>query len=250
MYELYYWPFLQGRGEFVRLALEAAGAPYVDVARLPAAEGGGVAAIQALREGRGPGLLPLAPPILKVEGRLLAQTANILHFLGPRLGLVPDDPWAQQEALQLQLCVADLVGEAHNTHHPIAIGHTYETQEAEARRAAAFFVGEGRMGKLLGYFEQVLARNEASGGAHLVGDALSYVDLSLFQVLVGLEYAFPVAFSATQDALPRSLALRDHVRSLPRIAAYLQSPRRLPFSEHGIFRRYPALDLTLAPLAR
>ena len=32
-YELYYWPSIQGRGEFIRLTLEEAGADYVDVAR-------------------------------------------------------------------------------------------------------------------------------------------------------------------------------------------------------------------------
>ena len=41
VYELHYWPRIQGRGEFVRLALEQAGAEYVDVARGPKSSGGG-----------------------------------------------------------------------------------------------------------------------------------------------------------------------------------------------------------------
>ncbi len=240
-YELYYWPGLQGRGEFVRLLFEEAGVPYVDVARLPKKEGGGVEAIMRMLGGEAGGLRPFAPPILKVGDLVIAQTANILHFLAPRLGLVPDDEASRVAANQLQLSISDLVGEVHDTHHPIASGRYYEEQKAEALMRAEFFVKQ-RIPKFLDYFEDVLGRNTQGGGRHLVGDKLSYVDLSMFQALLGLAYAFPKAFAHHEPRIVRLIALRDHVASRPRIQAYLASERRLPFNEHGIFRRYPELD--------
>ena len=237
-YELYYWPTIPGRGEFVRLALEEAGAPYVDVARTP---DGGVKAIMRLLEGKGPGLLPFAPPILKVGDRLLAQTANILAFLGPRLHLVPPDEAGRADVNQVQLTIADFVGEAHDTHHPIAASLYYEDQKPEAGRRARLFLSE-RMPKFLGYFEKVLARNQASGGQWLVGDALSYADLSMYQVEMGLAFAFPKAWARESLRHPLLTALRDRVAARPRIAAYVASPRHAAFNQHGLFRHYPELD--------
>jgi glutathione S-transferase len=238
-YELYYWPGLPGRGEFVRLMLEDAGAGYVDVARLPEEQGGGAAAITRLLRGEHAGLLPLAPPILRAEGLTIAQVANICQFLGPRLDLAPADEAGRFAAQQLQLTIADLVGEVHDTHHPISVGGYYEEQKAAARQRAAFFV-EQRMPRFLGYFEKVLARN--GEGRQLVGGAVSYADLSLFQTLEGLAYAFPNAFARVRPAIPGLLALRERVRERPRLAAYLASDRRLAFNERGIFRHYPELD--------
>lgn len=239
--ELYYWPGIQGRGELVRLALEAAGADYVDVARLPATKGGGVAAMQKLMAKGAAGLEPFAPPFLKQGDLVIAQTANILLYLGPRLGLVPEGDAARFGANQLQLTISDLVAEAHDTHHPISTGLYYEDQKPEARRRATAFVRE-RMPKFLGYLERVLVHN---GGRHLVGDALSYVDLSAFQVIEGLSYAFPRAMAGLAPQIPKLCALRDHVTTRPRVAQYLGSKRRLPFNESGIFRRYPELDVEL-----
>jgi glutathione S-transferase len=234
VYELYYWPGIQGRGEFVRLALEHAGVAYLDVARRPK----GMAAMMKLLEGGWNGLLPFAPPFLKSGDLVIAQTATILAYLGPRHGLVPDDDVSQLRAQQLQLTIADLVAEAHDTHHPIAGSLYYEDQKREARRRSSVFV-EDRIPKYLGYLEQVLDR---SGGEHLVGDAFSYVDLSTFQVLAGLEYAFPNAMARLARRIPLLRRLRDEVTQQPRVAAYLESDRRLPFNEQGIFRRYPELD--------
>jgi glutathione S-transferase len=233
-YELYYWPGIQGRGEFVRLALEFAGVAYVDVARRPK----GVAAMMKLLESNGNGLLPFAPPFLKSADLVIAQTATILAYLGPRHGLVPDDEESQLRAQQLQLTIADLVAEAHDTHHPIAGSLYYEEQKREARRRSTVFV-EDRIPKYLGYLEKVLDRN---GGQHLVGDAFSYPDLSAFQVLTGLEYAFPHAMARLARRIPLIRRLRDEVAQRPRISAYLESDRRLPFNEQGIFRHYPELD--------
>lgn len=236
-YELYYWPGLQGRGEFIRLMFEDAGVPYVDVARLPERDGGGVAAITRLLRGEHGGLLPFAPPIVRVGATTIAQVANICQFLAPRLGLAPADEDGRLAANQLQLTVADLVAEVHDTHHPVAVSQYYEDQKDAARERAREF-REQRLPRFLGYFERVLQRH----GEYLVGAALSYVDLSLFQTLEGLAYAFPRAMAAREPTIPGLVALRERVRARPRLAAYLASDRRLPFNETGIFRRYPELD--------
>ena len=235
--ELYYWPTIQGRGEFVRLLLEEAGADYVDVARTK----GGMAAMSRFLEGEEPGALPFAPPFVKVGDAVVSQTANILAYLAPRLGLVPDDEALRAEADQIQLTIADFVGEVHDTHHPIAGSLYYEDQKKEAKRRAQEFAKE-RMPKYLGWLEEVLARNAKSEGRWLVGRDLTYADLSVFQVVEGLRYAFPNAMARIERKIPRLVALRDRVAERPRIAAYLKSKRRLPFNQEGIFRRYPELD--------
>lgn len=240
-YELFYWPSIQGRGEFVRLALEEAGAHYLDVARLPASQGGGVPAIMRFLKGQEPGALPLAPPFLRVGDLVISQTANILSFLAPRLGLVPADEASRLEANQIQLTIADFVSEIHDVHHPIAVSLYYEDQREEARRRAGSLVKE-RMPKFLRWLEQILDRNARSQAQWLVGEDLTYVDLSAYQVMAGLTYAFPRALSRLERQLPLLRALHDRVAERPRIAAYLASPRRVPFNEHGIFRHYPELD--------
>jgi len=236
--ELHYWPTIQGRGEFVRLLLEEAGAEYVDVARRK----GGIGAMMRFLDGEQPGALPFAAPFVKVDGAVVSQTANILAFLAPRFGLVPDDEALRAEASQIQLTIADFVAEAHDTHHPIAGSLYYEDQKKEAKRRAQIFVKE-RMPRYLGWLEDVLARNRESEGRWLVGRDLTYADLSAFQVVEGLRYAFPNAMARLERKVRRLVALRDRVGARPRIAAYLASPRRLPFNQDGIFRRYPELDL-------
>jgi glutathione S-transferase len=233
-YELYYWPEIQGRGEFVRLALEDAGAAYVDVAR----RSRGMAAMSELLESRSVRRPPFAPPFLKAGKLIIAQTANILFFLGPRLGLVPKDEAARLWAHQLQLTVADWVAEVHDAHHPIASSLYYEEQKREAKRRAEIFRLE-RQPKFLSYFEEVLERN---GGRLLIGNAISYVDLSLFQMIEGLRYAFPHAMAKHERKYPRLIALHDRTAARPRMAAYLASERRLPFNQEGIFRHYAELD--------
>src|SRR6185436_3210880 len=234
-YELYYWPTIPGRGEFVRLALEDAGADYLDIARLPEDEGGGVKALMKMMRDEGNELQPLAPPFLKSEGQLIAQTANILHYLGPRLGLCPGDDSSQRRAHQLQLTIADFITEIHDVHHPIAVSLYYEDHRAEARRRAPLFISE-RLPKYLAYFERVLERNAAADRAHLIGTATSYVDLSMFHLLAGLDYAFPRAMAQQASRIPLLRALHQRLPARPRLAAYLASPRRIPFNLHGIFR--------------
>lgn len=240
-YELLYWPGLQGRGEFVRLAFEDAGVPYLDVGRLPGPEGG-VAAIERLLEEPGPWLTPFGPPALRHGEVLVAQTAAILQYLAPRLGLVPDDEESPRRAHQIQLTIADLVAEAHQTHHPVASSLYYEEQRREAVRAAGAFVRE-RIPRFLRYLDRALDSNPAGRGRWLVGGTCSYVDLSTFQVMAGLRYAFPRAMRRIERRFPRLAALHDAVAARPGIAAYLASERRLPFNEYGIFRHYPELDL-------
>ena len=237
-YELYYWPGIQGRGEFVRLALEEAGADYADVARGK----GGMAKLEKLMQRKSSEHPPFAPPFLKAGNLLIAQTANVLSFLGARHGLAPKSDAGRLWVNQLQLTIADLVGEAHDTHHPIAASLYYEDQRAEAARASSCFIKQ-RIPKFLGYFEKVLSKNGKTG--FLAGRALSYADLSLFQVVEGLRYAFPRAMMGQEKKLPRTVALHDRVATRPRIAAYLSSSRRIPFNQHGIFRHYQELDSEL-----
>jgi glutathione S-transferase len=238
-YELYYWPSIQGRGEFVRLALEEAGAEYCDVARL-SGKGGGVAALLRMLEGGKMARPPFAPPFLKAGRLTIGQTANILLYLGSRHRLAPKSTAGRLWCHELQLTIADFVGEIHDTHHPVAGSLYYEDQKKEARRRAADFL-ENRLPKFLGYFEQTLAHNPR-GDRHLVGAALSYVDLSMFQIIAGLRYAFPHAMARAARRHRRLIALHGRVQERARIAAYLASPRRIPFNDEGIFRHYPELD--------
>jgi glutathione S-transferase len=235
--ELYYWPMIQGRGEFVRLLLEEAGADYVDVARTTH----GMRAMSRFVDGRRRGALPFAPPFVRVGDVVVAQTANACAWLAARLDLVPRDEARRAEASQIALTIADLVAEAHDTHHPISGALYYEDQKKAAKARARDFI-EARMPKYLGWLEAILERNRASAGRWLVGRERSYVDLSAFQVVEGLRYAFPNAMARLEPKLPRLVALRDRVAARPRIAAYLASRRRIPFNEMGIFRRYPELD--------
>lgn len=240
IYELYYWPGIQGRGEFVRLALEQGGAEYRDIALVPEPQGGGVAALMKYLEGPGIARPPFAPPFLKAGRRLIGQTANILLFLGPRLGLAPRDADGRLWTHQLQLTLADFVVEIHDTHHPMGSGLYYEEQKAEARRRSRNFLAQ-RLPKYLGYFERVIACNPDSG-KWLAGERLSYADLSMGQVLAGLRYAFPAATRNALRPCPRLRALHAAVFALPRIKRYAASGRRLAFNNQGIFRRYPELD--------
>ena len=235
-YELYYWPTIQGRGEFVRLALEEAGADYIDVAPRPGKRG--VPAMTKLMDDKRSKRPPYAPPFIKAGKLVIAQTANILLYLGPRLGLAPRDEAGRLWAHQLQLTISDLVVEIHDTHHPVTTYLYYEEQRPAAKRRTADF-WRYRVPKILGYFERVLAR---SGGPHVLGRRLCYVDLSLFQIIEGLRYAFPKRMQRFEKKVPRLVALHDRVAKRPRIAAYLASKRRIPFSQWGIYRYFKELD--------
>ncbi len=239
-YELYYWDGLQGRGEFVRLALEEAEAEYIDVVRGPESGGQGTAAMMKLLGSRTEPHPPFAPPFLKDGDLIVPHVANILLYLGPRLGLAPKDEALRTVANGLQLSITDIVAEVHDTHHPIATTLYYEDQKEAAKSRAADFIEE-RMPKFMGYFERVLKRNP-HGEVLLVGDALTYVDLSMFQLIEGLQYAFPRATNRFVEQYPALLALHGAVRARPAISRYLASVRRLAFNESGIFRRYPELD--------
>jgi glutathione S-transferase len=233
-YKLYYWPEIQGRGEFIRLALEDAGAGYVDVAR----QRGGVASMMRILEQRAARRPPFAPPFLAAGRQLIAQTPAILLFLGARHRLAPNNDADRLWLHQLQLTVADWLVEVHDVHHPIGSGLYYEEQQREAKRRAADFLA-ARLPKYLRYFEGILAANR---GGFLLGKAVSYADLSLFQMVAGLRYAFPRAMARLERRHPRLGALHAQVAARPRLAAYLASDRRIPFNQQGIFRCYPELD--------
>ncbi|MDR3397945.1 MAG: glutathione S-transferase [Pandoraea sp.] len=238
-FELFYWPGLQGRGEFVRLAFEATGTPYVEIVQGDAPAQGMDGLLHTMDD---PACMdpPYAPPFLRVGDELIGQTANILAYLGPLLGLVGESPRARRWVNQLQLTIADLVAEVHDGHHPIASRLYYSNQRAEARKRTADLI-DYRLPKFFGYFERVLANNPHAGG-WLSEDAMSYADLSLFQVIEGLRYAFPRAMSGFAKAFPRCQAAHDAVARESRIVAYLKSPRRIPFNTTGIFRHYKELD--------
>jgi glutathione S-transferase len=231
-YELYYWPGIQGRGEYVRLALEEAGADYADVAR----ERGTSAMMRMMEDGRTP---PFAPPFLKAGKLVIGQTANILLYLGVRHGLAPKSEAPRLFVHQLQLTVTDFVLEIHDTHHPLGPSLYYEDQRQPAKKRTEDFWKE-RVPKYLGYFERLLER---SGGAYLTGRRLTYMDLSLFQIVAGLRYAFPKRMKAFEGEIPGLVDLHDRVAARPNIKAYLASDRRIPFNEEGIFRHYKELDL-------
>lgn len=235
-YELYYWPGLQGRGEFVRLALEEAGAEYVDVAR----QTNGLSRLMRVWADGALATPSFAPPFLRSESTIIGQTANILMYLGRRHGLAPRREAGWLWTHQIQLTIADFVVEAHDTHHPLGGDFYYEDQKPEAKRRSEVFCRE-RLPKFLGWFEQILTRNPRGPG-HLVGAQVSYADLSLFQVVEGLRYAFPNAMRRHEAANGRVLDLHDAVAERPRIEAYLASGRRIAFNEEGIFRHYPELD--------
>jgi glutathione S-transferase len=239
-YVLYYWPGIQGRGEYVRLALEEANAKYIDIALVPEEQGGGVTAIERYLEGADVARPPFAVPFLKAGRQLIGQTANILLYLGGRLGLAPRDEAGKLWTHQLQLTIADFIVEIHDTHHPIAGGLYYHEQKREAKRRSRDFLAQ-RLPKFYGYFERVLERNLARG-PWLVGSRLTYPDLSLAQVVAGLRYAFPNASRGVLRNHPRLHALHDAVFARPRIKRYVASSRRLAFNNDDLFRRYRELD--------
>ena len=233
-YQLYYWPTIQGRGEYVRLALEEAGAAYSDVAR----SDNGMAAMMKLMN-TGKGTPPFAPPFLKAGKRVIGQTANILLYLGSRHGLAPKVEAGQLWVHQLQLTITDLVLEIHDTHHPLGPSLYYEDQKSPAKKRTEEFWNE-RVPKYLGYFERLLGDGRS---VYLTGRRITYVDLSLFQIVAGLRYAFPQRMRAFERKVPRLIGLHDRIAARPNIKAYLASERRIPFNEDGIFRQYKALDL-------
>ena len=232
-YELYYWPSIQGRGEYVRLALEEAGADYTDVAR----GARGVAAMMKMMEAKN--TPPFAPPFLKTGKLVIGQTANILFYLGSRHGLAPKAESGRLWLHQLQLTVTDFVTEVHDTHHPLGPSLYYEDQKAPAKKRTDEFWNE-RVPKYLGYFEQLLKNN---GGGYVTGRRLTYVDLSMFQLVEGLRYAFPKRMQTFERKIPALVDLHDRVAARPNIKAYLASDHRIAFNEDGIFRRYKALDI-------
>jgi glutathione S-transferase len=247
-YQLHYWPSIQGRGEFIRLALEAAGASYVDVARGRKKEGHGVPALMALLNNPKITHPHFAPPVLVHGKHVIAQTAAILLYLGPRLKLVGKNGSDRLWAHQIQLTIADVVNEVHDTHHPVGPSLYYEDQKPEALRAAQQFCAT-RIPKYLAWFETVLERNPRNAkslhqgtGLHLLGARLSYVDLSLFQLMEGLQYAFPKTLKQALKEVPLVAALHAAVPRHKRVAAYLSSERRIAFNEDGIFRYYPELE--------
>ncbi|MBO32048.1 MAG: glutathione S-transferase [Rhodospirillaceae bacterium] len=239
-YQFYYWPHIQGRGEVVRLALEESGADYDDIARQSVEEGGGKEAVLGYLQDQSLVRPPFAPPFLIDGEAIIAQAANILQYLGPKIGLAPASEADRLFAHQIQLTVTDFLMEVHDTHHPIASTLYYEDQKEAAVKRSANFI-EYRMPKHMAYYERIITNNQ-TGSGWLIGDTLTYPDLSMYQIVEGLRYAFPIAFGKIGNAYPNLLNLRDLIAARPNINDYLTSSRRIPFSTMGVFRHYPELD--------
>ncbi|MCV0384391.1 MAG: glutathione S-transferase [Erythrobacter sp.] len=237
-YDLWYWPSIQGRGEFVRVFMEAAGLSYRDRARETDAQ-----ALVEDMEARAEGgdFAPYAPPYLveRETDFAIAQVAHIVSWLTGHHDLGSGDEQTDLHLIQLQLTITDIVAEAHDTHHPVAGSLYYDDQKDAAARAAKAF-REERMPKYFDHFEQALEVRE--GGPFVLGERWSHVDTSLFQLVEGLRYAFPQRMKALEGDYPALVACRDAVADIEGVAAYCDSDRRLAFNEDGIFRHYPELD--------
>ena len=237
VYDLWYWPSIQGRGEFVRLFLEAAGIDYRDRARTSDAQ----ALVEDMEARAGEnGFAPYAPPYLvdRQSGFTIAQVAHILAWLTDAHDRGTGDGATDLHLIQLQLTITDIVAEAHDTHHPVASGLYYDDQKDPAARASRAF-REERMPKYFDHFERAFGVKD---GPFVAGDRWSHVDTSLFQLVEGLRYAFPMRMRTLEADYPKLVACRDAVARLEGIAAYCASERRIPFNEGGIFRHYQELD--------
>ncbi len=231
-YDFWYWPTIAGRGEFVRLTLEACGIAYRDCARH---EGADALVADMADHARGPAF---APPYLGIDGATIAQTANILFYLSERHECGPSGMKSRYWLAQLQLTIMDLVAEAHDVHHPVGVDLYYEDQKAESLRRARGFRRD-RIPKFLDYFERAMASDRSEW---LAGGRWSHADLSLFHLIAGLRYAFPLRMATLMPGYPQLAALYDRVAALPELQDYLSSDRRLPFSQEDVFRHYPELD--------
>ncbi|EAU41783.1 putative glutathione S-transferase P subunit [Fulvimarina pelagi HTCC2506] len=240
MIDLYYWPDIPGRGEYVRLVLEAGGLKYRDVVRLPEAEGGGMPAMVAFLEGRKGYPIPFAPPFIVDDGILVSQTALCCAHVAAQCGLAPEAEADRAFALSVAVTTADFAAEAHDTHHPISVSLYYEDQKPEAMRRAEDF-RNNRIPKFLAWYENLIENNPTDSG-WLVGDRMTYADLGLFHTCRGLAYAFPNAMGEASQAAPKVQELCRTIAKLPKVIAYQGSDRALRFSTDGLFRRYPELD--------
>jgi len=252
-YELLYHPGIPGRGEFIRLAFEAAGVPYTDVAN---DQKNGYDTVRKIcmnqQEESIDGNPPVfCPPCLRVPGAgqdgksalVISQTPNILFYLGERIGMVPEgDEVAKYYVNQVALTALDLNNEVHDTHHPIAVMKYYEDQKDESLKKATD-VRENRIPKYLSYFNRVLKHNQPSGnGKYLVGDRLTYADTTVWQLLDGCFFAFPKEMAARTKEYPDLLVtFYENIKTEHGVKEYLRSERRLKYSM-GVFRHYPELD--------
>ncbi|EME87271.1 uncharacterized protein MYCFIDRAFT_209463 [Pseudocercospora fijiensis CIRAD86] len=247
-YELLYHPGIPGRGEFIRLAFEAAGVPYTDIANEDHKNGYAEVQQVCMNDGieSSDGNPPVfSPPALRVrdgeKALVISQTPNILIYLGEKLGLVPagDEKFYVQ---QLALTALDLNNEIHDTHHPIAASKYYEDQK-DAALEKAKDLRATRIPKFFKYFERQLKWNSSAGQhKYLVGDRLTYADLTVWQILDGAKYAFPKELEVRRKEFPELLGtFYESVKEEEGIKEYLASERRLKYSM-GVFRYYPELD--------
>lgn len=233
-YQLWYWPDIPGRGEFIRLPMEAAGIAYSEPARTAA---DGLAAVAAYLEtlDQQPAF---AVPLLDTGSEQIAQTPNILAFLGEEHGIGPAGAAQRRYLNQLQIDMADFAEEMHSTHHPVSAYLYYEDQKAEAARVAEAFRTD-RVGKYLAHFERAA---RTSDGDWLVGDEWSCGDTSMAQLLDGLCYAFPRRMAILAPEFRKLQTIRRKISALAGIVSYRQSSRWQAFNQEGLLRHYPEHD--------
>ena len=170
---------------------------------------------------------------------MIAQSAKILLYLGPRLKLAPRDEAGRLWLHQLQLTVTDFVKEIHDTHHPLGGEFYYEDQKPEAKRYAQGFLAE-RAPKYLGYFETVLTKERR---ALCAGAQVTLCRSFAVPADRGPALRLPQGDEAHRAQACRASSLCATASpKRPGIKAYLASPRRIAFNESGIFRHYPELD--------
>ncbi|UKZ79166.1 hypothetical protein TrVFT333_006916 [Trichoderma virens FT-333] len=225
-YELIYWPGIPGRGEVVRLLFEDAGVAYIDTAKGDNAVPTTLSYMDSSNLGDEKNPPVFAPPVLKHGELVINQLSNILLYLAPKLGLGPASGDGVYHLNSIALTILDgLCVEVHDTHHPIATHKYYEDQKEEAKlRAKAF--REERLPKYLTYVQRLLDAKTSGEGC-----------------LDGTKFAFP----QTVEKLKKSgkydgvFKLYDAVKERPNIKAYLESDKRIDYSD-GIWRHYPELE--------
>jgi glutathione S-transferase len=245
-YELIYWPSLPGRGEFVRLVLEAGGASYSDIAAKSIPDSAqavlGLIAESNIGDATNPPIF--APPFLRHGDLSMNQTMNILRYLAPKFGLEGDGSEATKVHLaSIAATIFDgLCNEAHETHHPIASSAYYEDQKPEAAKRAKNYIEE-RLPKFLTYVTRVLKAKTSGGGPWLYGGTFTYADIVLFQCIDGNLFAFPktMAKLRADSKYDGVFKLYEAVKEVPKIAAYLSGKRPYQYGE-GIWRHYPELE--------
>ncbi|KAK4058824.1 hypothetical protein OIO90_000270 [Microbotryomycetes sp. JL221] len=249
-FEVVYHAGIPGRAEFVRLMFEATGVTYRDA---PQEDGQDciIPYVTGNFADHDKNPLPFAVPVLRHNDVVISQVPNIVLYLSSRLPPIDLDGESTNTAqtpaplhdlstfhwLEQLMTILDMNNEVHETHHPIDIRLYYEDQKAEAQKRAQAF-REARIPKFLGNFENNIKKHTSG----FLNEKVSPADLALFHMVEGILFAFPERINQVKSEFPHVFKLRDTIKSSRRIQAYINSGRRIPFNNYGIFRHYTELD--------